>query len=107
MLSLPLSPAHADEDILDAIDAIRRVHARFAGMRRRTRIAATLVLTGLAVAYLVWKIDLRETIDVLLDANPWWFALSVAIMIGTALPMALRWQWLMRGAGHRGHASAG
>src|SRR4029453_6176342 len=26
----------------------------------------------------------------------WWFALSVAIMIGTALPMALRWQWLMR-----------
>ena len=30
VLSLPLSPAHADEDILDAIDAIRRVHARFA-----------------------------------------------------------------------------
>jgi dTDP-4-amino-4,6-dideoxygalactose transaminase len=30
VLSLPLSPAHSDEDILDAIDAIRRVHARFA-----------------------------------------------------------------------------
>jgi dTDP-4-amino-4,6-dideoxygalactose transaminase len=29
ILSLPLSPAHTDEDILDAIDAIRRVHARF------------------------------------------------------------------------------
>jgi dTDP-4-amino-4,6-dideoxygalactose transaminase len=29
VLSLPLSPAHGDEDILDAIDAIRRVHARF------------------------------------------------------------------------------
>jgi dTDP-4-amino-4,6-dideoxygalactose transaminase len=28
VLSLPLSPAHTDEDILDAIDAIRRVHAR-------------------------------------------------------------------------------
>jgi len=28
VLSLPLSPAHADEDIADAIDAIRRVHAR-------------------------------------------------------------------------------
>ncbi len=68
-------------------------------MSRRTRIAATLVLTGLAVAYLVWKVDLRETIDTLLDANPWWFALSVAIMIGTALPMALRWQWLMRAQG--------
>ncbi len=30
VLSLPLSPAHSDEDILDAIDAVRRVHARFA-----------------------------------------------------------------------------
>ncbi len=28
VLSLPLSPAHTDEDILDAVDAIRRVHAR-------------------------------------------------------------------------------
>ena len=31
VLSLPLSPAHADDDILDAIDAVRRVHARLAG----------------------------------------------------------------------------
>jgi dTDP-4-amino-4,6-dideoxygalactose transaminase len=30
VLSLPLSPAHADEDVLDAVDAIRRVHARLA-----------------------------------------------------------------------------
>ena len=30
VLSLPLSPAHAEEDILDAVDAVRRVHARFA-----------------------------------------------------------------------------
>lgn len=28
VLSLPLSPAHSDEDILDAVDAVRRVHAR-------------------------------------------------------------------------------
>jgi dTDP-4-amino-4,6-dideoxygalactose transaminase len=31
VLSLPLSPAHADEDIADAIDAVRRVHARLTG----------------------------------------------------------------------------
>jgi dTDP-4-amino-4,6-dideoxygalactose transaminase len=30
VLSLPLSPAHSDEDIADAIDALRRVHAKFA-----------------------------------------------------------------------------
>ena len=31
VLSLPLSPAHTDDDIRDAIEALRRVHARFAG----------------------------------------------------------------------------
>jgi len=31
VLSLPLSPAHSDDDIRDAIAALRRVHARFAG----------------------------------------------------------------------------
>jgi dTDP-4-amino-4,6-dideoxygalactose transaminase len=30
VLSLPLSPAHSDDDIRDAIDALQRVHARFA-----------------------------------------------------------------------------
>ena len=31
VLSLPLSPAHSDDDILDAIDAVRRLHERFTG----------------------------------------------------------------------------
>jgi dTDP-4-amino-4,6-dideoxygalactose transaminase len=31
VLSLPLSPAHSDEDILDVVDAVRRVHGRFRG----------------------------------------------------------------------------
>jgi dTDP-4-amino-4,6-dideoxygalactose transaminase len=31
VLSLPLSPAHSDGDVGDAIEALRRVHARFAG----------------------------------------------------------------------------
>jgi uncharacterized protein (TIRG00374 family) len=63
------------------------------------RIGLTLGLTSIAVAYLVWKVDVGETVDTLLDANVWWFALAVAIMVGTALPMALRWQWLMRAQG--------
>jgi uncharacterized protein (TIRG00374 family) len=64
-------------------------------MRRSLRIALTLAFTGLAITYLVWKIDFHQTVDILIDADPWWFALAVGIMIGTALPMALRWQWLM------------
>jgi dTDP-4-amino-4,6-dideoxygalactose transaminase len=31
VLSLPLSPAHSEDDVRDAIDALRRVHAAFAG----------------------------------------------------------------------------
>jgi dTDP-4-amino-4,6-dideoxygalactose transaminase len=31
VLSLPVSPAHGDEDIRDAIDALRRVHTSFTG----------------------------------------------------------------------------
>jgi glycosyltransferase 2 family protein len=68
-------------------------------MRRTTRVVGTLVLTALAVAYLVWKIDLRKTLDVLAETDPAWFVLSVVIMVGTALPMALRWQWLLAARG--------
>ena len=31
VLSLPLSPAHSDDDIADVVAALRRVHERFAG----------------------------------------------------------------------------
>jgi uncharacterized protein (TIRG00374 family) len=68
-------------------------------MNRTVRVVATLVLTGLAVAYLVWKVDIGTTAEVLAEANYGWFALSVAIMVLTALPMALRWQWLLAARG--------
>ena len=65
------------------------------------RVAATLLVTGLCVAYLLWNIDVGETADVLAATEPGWFALSVAIMALTVLPMALRWQWLLRSEGIR------
>jgi len=65
-------------------------------LKRALRVVATLVFTALAVGYLVWKIDLGTTADVLRATQVAWFALAVAIMTGTALPMALRWQWLLR-----------
>ena len=49
-------------------------------MKRSVRIGLTLLVTGLALAYLVWKVDLHEIVDTLLDADPWWFVLAVAIM---------------------------
>jgi glycosyltransferase 2 family protein len=64
-------------------------------MSRATRVVATVALTAAAVAYLVWKIDLRQTVDVIVDADPWWFLLSVAIMVVTVPALALRWKWLL------------
>ena len=46
-------------------------------MTRRTRQVGTLVLTAAALAYLVWKIELETTLDVLADTNLAWFALAV------------------------------
>ena len=57
------------------------------------------MLTGLAVAYLVWKIDVGQTADVLADASPWWFLLAVAIMTLTVVPMAERWRRLLESQG--------
>ena len=68
-------------------------------MSRSTRIALTIVLTGLALAYLVWKVDVGTTVDILLDAQLGWFALAVAIMVGTVPLMAVRWRWLLRAQG--------
>ncbi len=64
-------------------------------MTRRTRQVGTLVLTAAAIAYLVWKVDLGTTLDVLADTNLAWFALAVAIMVVTVPALALRWGWLL------------
>jgi uncharacterized protein (TIRG00374 family) len=68
-------------------------------MSRRLRVALTLVVTGLCTAYLVWKIDLSQTVGILGDADAGYFLLAVALMTVTLLPMAWRWQWLLRARG--------
>jgi glycosyltransferase 2 family protein len=68
-------------------------------MSRRLRVALTLVVTGLCTAYLVWKIDLGQTLEVLADADAGWFLLAIALMTVTLWPMAWRWQWLLRARG--------
>ena len=64
-------------------------------MRRVARVLGTLAVTGLAVAYILWKVDVGEALSSIADADLRWFLLSVAIMLVTVLPMAWRWQWLL------------
>ena len=64
-------------------------------MKHRLRIAATLLVTGGAVAYILLKIDLGKTWDILRAASPWWIALSDVLTLITVPPMAWRWQLLL------------
>ena len=70
-------------------------------MRRRSiRVSATLVVTGLCTAYILWKIDVGKTIDILRDARARaTSSRAVAIMVVTVSPMAWRWQQLLAGRG--------
>ena len=67
--------------------------------RRGIRVALTLLVTGLCTAYLIWKIDLGRTLRVIGDANPWYLLLALFLMVVTVLPMAWRWQLLLRAKG--------
>jgi len=67
--------------------------------RRALRVAATLAVTGLCTAYILWKIDLGRTAHVLAQAAPDWWLASVAIMVGSVWPMAWRWRRLLAARG--------
>jgi hypothetical protein len=68
-------------------------------MRRSLRVALTLLVTGLAAAYVVWKIDLSRTAEILGDTKVGYFSAAVAIALVTTWPMALRWKWLLDAKG--------
>ncbi len=64
--------------------------------RRLARRAATLAVTGLGAAYLLWKTDVSQTARILGDADVGSFLAACAIMTVTVWPMAWRWQRLLR-----------
>jgi glycosyltransferase 2 family protein len=64
-------------------------------MTKPIRVALTLLVTALATAYVIWKIDISRTAEILRDTNLVYFAAAVAIGIVTTWPMALRWKWLL------------
>ena len=64
-------------------------------MKRWLRVVATLVVTALAVTYIVLKIDLRKTLDILGSASVPWVIASAVLTLVTVPPMAWRWQRLL------------
>jgi uncharacterized protein (TIRG00374 family) len=65
------------------------------------RLAATVVVTGLAALYIVTKIDVGKTAHIIGTASPWWLLLSFVLAVGTVPPQAWRWQLLLRVRGVR------
>jgi glycosyltransferase 2 family protein len=64
-------------------------------LSKSVRVVATLAITGLCTAYIVWKIDIGKTAHVLAHARVAWWLAAVAIMVASVWPMAWRWQRLL------------
>jgi len=65
-------------------------------MKRRLRIAATLLVTAAAVAYILNKVSLHKTADIIGNASVPWLVVSAIMTLVTVPPMAWRWQQLLR-----------
>jgi glycosyltransferase 2 family protein len=70
-------------------------------MKRSVRVALTLVVLAAAVGYIIYKVDLRKTIDILRSASVPWLIASAVLTLVTVPPMAWRWQQLLRVRGLR------
>jgi uncharacterized protein (TIRG00374 family) len=64
-------------------------------MSRPLRVAATLIVSAAAVSYILFKIDLGKTVDILGSASVPWLVLSAFLTLVTVPPMAWRWQMLL------------
>ena len=64
-------------------------------MNKTLRVALTLLVTALCTAYLIWKIDVGRTLEILADTHVGYFLLALGIMLVTTWPLALRWKWLL------------
>jgi uncharacterized protein (TIRG00374 family) len=66
---------------------------------RAARAIATLLITGLATAYILWRIDLRQTGHVLAHASVGWWLVACAIWIAAVWPLSWRWRILLASRG--------
>jgi len=66
---------------------------------RVLRTGGTLLITGLATAYILWRIDLGRTGHVLAHASIGWWLASCAIWVVSVWPLSWRWLRLLASTG--------
>ena len=64
-------------------------------MKRSIKVGLTLLVTALCAAYVIWKIDIGRTLELISEIDLAYFLGAVVIMVVTTWPMALRWKWLL------------
>jgi uncharacterized protein (TIRG00374 family) len=64
-------------------------------MSRTLRALVTLLVTGLAVAYLAWKIDVSRAAEILSHASFGYVLAAWVLLVVTTVPMAWRWRELL------------
>jgi glycosyltransferase 2 family protein len=66
---------------------------------RLLRTGGTLLVTGLATAYILWRINLHQTGQVLAHAHVGWWVAACAIWVVTVWPVSWRWEKLLASSG--------
>lgn len=66
---------------------------------RLLRLTGTLVVTALACTYILWKIEIGKTVDIIRSADLGWLGLATFLMFVTVAPMTWRWQKLLAARG--------
>ena len=69
--------------------------------KRLVRVLLTLVVTGGCLGYILWQLNVRQTVHILVHSNLAWFAGAVLVMLAGVPPMAYRWQKLLEARGIR------
>jgi glycosyltransferase 2 family protein len=65
----------------------------------RARIALQLLVSGGIIAYLLWQIDVRRTVDLIGSSNALDLLVAYVIFTATTWGMAWRWQALLASKG--------
>jgi uncharacterized protein (TIRG00374 family) len=68
-------------------------------VRRSVKLSVQILVSGAVLAFLLWQIDLEQTVDVIRESNWAYVALAFLILIATTWLMTWRWSALLAARG--------
>jgi glycosyltransferase 2 family protein len=68
-------------------------------MSRAVRVALQLAVSAAIIGYLLWRVDLGETLDRIASSDPLYLLAAIAIVMITMPALAWRWQVLLASKG--------